>query len=143
MQGVKRKSRYRALIKNKSLVEDIYGIWPSFHDAEVLSICFQRGRAVEAKIASVVIELNYWETKTLNAGTSALDFVKDKNFVITLMIDGLIDSSVLGFNFQNVIDELLITEDRGIISINAISIHGVEMDCKCRSISVLGVRPFA
>jgi len=66
------------MIKNASIVEDIYGYWPTFHDAEIISINFQRSSTIDSKSASVEIVLNYWETKAINEGTSNLDYVLEK-----------------------------------------------------------------
>ncbi len=130
------------MIKNASIVEDIYGYWPTFHDAEIISINFQRNSHRDTKSASVEIVLNYWETEAINEGTSNLDYVLGKNNLISLRLDGLFDSSVAGFNFQNVIDELQIIEGENDIKVDAISIHGADMSFTCSAISVTSVRPY-
>ena len=96
------------MINNSEKVESIYGYWPDFHDAEVISIKFTRDSSVESKVATLSIELNYWETKTINEGTADLDYVLDKNNIITIEFAGLSYSSVVGFNIQNVIDDLFV-----------------------------------
>lgn len=130
------------MIKNASIVEDIYGYWPTFHDAEIISINFQRNSPIDSKSASVEILLNYWETKAINEGTPNLDYLLDKNNLISLRLNGLLDSSVTGFNFQNVIDELQIVEGEEGIKVNAISIHGADMNFTCSAISVTSVQPY-
>lgn len=130
------------MIKNASIVEDIYGYWPTFHDAEIISINFQRNCSIDPKGASVEIVLNYWETKTINEGTPNLDYVLDKNNLISLRLDGLLDSTVIGFNFQNVIDELQIVEGENGIKVDAISIHGADMSFTCSAISVTSMQPY-
>lgn len=131
------------MILNSEEVKAIYGYWPSFHDAEILSIKFTRGSPTKERVAAVSIELNYWETKTINEGTLAFDFVLDKNNVITIEFSDLVDSSVSGFNFQNVIDELLIAKVPEGVSAKFISIYGAEVNILCGSVSVLSVRPYA
>ena len=130
----------RSLVSNSSKVESIYGYWPSFHDAEILSINFARGRSTNEKTASVVVDLNYWETKTINEGTSAFDYVLDKDYVISIEFSGLVSSSVSGFNLQNVIDELILTKVSEGIKAEFISIHGAEINLICNSVAVVGVR---
>jgi hypothetical protein len=131
------------VITNSELVVDIYGYWPSFHDAEVLSICFSRGVSTEDRAASVKIELNYWETKAINQGKSDFDYVLDSNYIISLELNELVSSFVSDFNFQNVIDELIIRKIDNVFSLDAVTIHGVDFKFKCKKLSVVNVRPFA
>ena len=133
------KMRDRALVKNSSQVESIYGYWPSFHDAEILNIRFDRGLSANEKVASAIVDLNYWETKAINEGTSALDYVLDKNNIIAIEFSGLVTSLVSGFSFQNVIDELLLTEIEEGIKAEFVSIHGAEVKFVCKAVAVLGV----
>lgn len=126
-------------MRNSGEVESIYGYWPSFHDAEILSIKFARGLTNE-KTASAVVDLNYWETKAINEGTSAFDYVLDKDHVISIEFSGLIASSVSGFNFQNVIDELLLTKVPEGIKAEFISIYGAEINLICNAVAVVGIR---
>ncbi len=131
------------LVNNSCLVESIYGYWPSFHDAEILKIQFIRGLEAKEKKSSALVELNYWETKAINEGTSALDYVLDKNNIITIEFVGLSESSVNGFNFQNVIDELVLTKADNGINANFVSIHGADVCFVCGTVSVVGVKPYA
>ena len=133
----------RVFVKNSSEVDSIYGYWPSFHDAEILNIRFAHNLSSNEKVASAVVDLNYWETKTLNEGTSALDYVLDKNNIITFEFSGLVTSAVSGFNSQNVIDELLITKVVEGIKAEFISIHGAEVNFVCNAVTVLSVRAYA
>ncbi|WP_345552601.1 Imm50 family immunity protein [Microbulbifer aestuariivivens] len=141
--GVKHFYGNRALINNVSIVESIYGYWPDFHDAEIISINFKRDTSPESKCSAVTIELNYWETKTINEGTSDFDYVLDKNNIITIEFSDLLKSYVEGFNFQNVIDGLVFTENADGISAEFITIHGAYINIQCKTVTVLGVRPYA
>ncbi|MBQ0726306.1 MAG: hypothetical protein KBT77_03020 [Thalassolituus oleivorans] len=127
-------------MENSIEVESIYGYWPSFHDAEILSIRFTRALSSNEKTASAVVDLNYWETKAINEGTSAFDYVLDKDNVISIEFSGLVASSVSGFNFQNVIDELILTKVAEGIKAEFISIHGAEVNFVCNAVAVVGVR---
>jgi hypothetical protein len=131
------------LVLNSKQVESIYGYWPSFHDAEILSVLLTRNTESSRKYANAVIDLNYWETKAINEGTSALDYVLDKNMVISLEFGELSSSSIEGFNHQNVIDELIIKESANGIVAEFITIHGAAIAISCKSVAVLGVKPYA
>lgn len=129
-----------SVIENSEIVEAIYGYWPSFHDAEILSITLQQQR--DSNSANAIIRLNYWETKIINEETSRFDYVLDKNMVITLEFRKVTDCCVEEFNHQNVIDELLIEKTVHGIEAEFIAIHGAGVTVSADSVSVVEVEPF-
>ena len=74
-----------------------FGFWPSFHDAEVLSIHLNR-----ASESSVVIHTWHRTDQVDRRGY----FVLDKHVVVTFILEGIITVRLEDFNHQNVISGL-------------------------------------
>lgn len=125
------------MIKNSSDIANIYGDWPSFHDAEIISLILKRCTA--SKTANATLELNYYEVTTENEGTAEFEVVKTKNSIIKFLFDGLIESSIEDFNHQNVIDEMTFSEAEGVTHVEIIGTFGAEIQISCKSVEVLSV----
>ena len=86
-------------IEGSQRLVDWFGLWPSFHDAEVVSI-----------------ELNRTGTSTVAihtfAMTSQVDsrahYITEKHAIVRFILEEVIDTELLGFNHQNVISGLVI-----------------------------------
>ena len=92
-------------IQNAQALTSIFGEWPSFHDAEVISISLKRDFG---KGASLEAAIHLWQM------TSEVDlrgyFVSKINTVVVLLFGDIMHDIVEGFNHQNVLSELLISE---------------------------------
>ncbi len=95
------------VVKGAEKLTAIFGRWPSFHDAEVTSIRFERGcPPAEGPVAYVSIHL--FEAYR-DAGTK----VKYGNHTVaTLRFDTVVDVSLRGFNGQNGILDLTLERGR-------------------------------
>jgi hypothetical protein len=92
-------------IPGSGLLSQIFGRWPSFHDAEVVRIAL--GRTADSA-ASPVCEIDIH----LSEATSELDerghYVRRHHTLVTLRLEGVGESELGGFNNQNVLFDLTI-----------------------------------
>ena len=131
-----------ASIQNAHLLTDIFGYWPTFHDAEVHSVLLEHdqehGSVLEAKIH--VFEM-----------TSEVDdrgyYVLDKHTLVLLRFLGLTDLELCDFNHQNVMFGLGI-KDIG-DEANSVSFevdfdasYGLAASFKCQEITVLSAAAY-
>jgi immunity protein 50 of polymorphic toxin system len=131
-------------IERGHLVTDVFGRWPSFHDAEVLRVRLDRegeaGPWLEADIYAFDM-------------TSEIDergyYVLDKRHVVTLRFDGLVAVDLRWFNQQNVIATLDIEEATNDEEpavrwhVDVGSSFGMEAQFDCASVRVVAVEPLA
>jgi len=131
-------------IQNEEALLRIFGKWPSFHDAEILFILLDRagegGPSLTAKI-------HLWEM------TSEVDakgyYVLKNHTLATLRFGRILLDSLNGFNNQNVLWELEISdidpsteENNGRrYEVFMPTSHGCEASFKCQSITVIGAEP--
>jgi hypothetical protein len=71
-----------------------FGEWPSFHDAEVLSITLNR-------IGTSCVRIHTWET-TAEIGSNGCCVLR-KHVIVSFFLNGLKDIELAGFSSQNVI----------------------------------------
>lgn len=131
------------VVKGYEKLTGIFGRWPSFHDAEVTSIRFERGRPpAEGAVAYVIVHLF--------EGYREGEEIKWRNHVVaTLRFAPLVDVSLEGFNQQNAIFDL--TFERGqpkgqdVVSQGpAYRVHfqpsfGVGLSFACESVEVVAI----
>ncbi|MCG7979778.1 MAG: immunity 50 family protein [Candidatus Thiodiazotropha endolucinida] len=125
-------------IVQAEIVEDEYGEWPSFHDAEIIKITLKRGEK-PGKYANLAADINLYYTKSINVGTSLYETIKLKDNVISFEFYGVDNLNLEGFNHQNVIDELHVKEGKNGYSVEFESIFGVQASFQCEDIAVLGM----
>ena len=125
-------------IENKFLLENIYGSWPSFHDAEILSIKMYRDEE-SGKNCTLVASFYLYETKSINEGTAQFEIICTNENIATIEFQGIENIKLEGFNHQNVIDELQLKQKDKSIFVEFESIFGVQCSFFCSKITVLGV----
>ncbi|MCC6155952.1 MAG: hypothetical protein IT367_19450 [Candidatus Hydrogenedentes bacterium] len=124
-------------IKSTTLVTDVYGCWPRFHDAEVIRIVLDRGTADGGP--SLAMDIKTFEM------TSEVDakghFVLRNEKVVSLRFLSVTELELCDFNRQNVLLELEISrisgdggDSRFEVSLNAS--YGVAGSFRCREIKV-------
>jgi len=84
-------------IQNTELLIDIFGKFPSFHDAEVVQITIKRKNEGEY-------------CPTLNALISIKNYNSSDNFLVDLKFKGIFGLKLENFNHQNVLGHLEIEE---------------------------------
>lgn len=91
-------------IKNRSAIIDRFGHWPSFHDAEVLSILLERGELG----GSLTLRIHTWD---VSAEVDASGyFILTNHTLVAMRFIGVVLETLRHFNRQNVISELRIEE---------------------------------
>ena len=92
-------------IQNAHILTAIFGEWPSFHDAEVVSISLSRHFRDSASLEATI---HLWQM------TSEIDakgyFVSKNNTLVVLRFGDLVLDLLEGFNHQNVLSDLTISE---------------------------------
>jgi hypothetical protein len=96
-----------------------FGRWPSFHDAEILSVQLnRRGKSW--------IKLHAWNLsdKTYEQdGKQA--FVREKDAVVTFEIDGIVDLELADFSNQNVLQRLVIEQREEVFRLTLAPCYGI------------------
>lgn len=132
-----------SLVRNNSLLSDIFGEWPSFHDAEVLELRLDRngpgGVELEAKV-------HLFET---TSEVTPEGFHRLQNHTLaTLLFTGVDGLSLDGFNHQNVLFGLSLVDisDRQLDQLRwevaFDSSHGVAARFLCETVAVVTAEPF-
>lgn len=132
--------RNTSRVRNRELLTNVFGYWPSFHDAEVLRIELSRGGP------TLISDVYVFRM------TSAVDangyYVLDNQVIATLAFSNVVTLSLSAFNHQNVLMELSIVDVRseqneGInYQVQFSSSFGVEAEFRCGSIEVVSVTPY-
>ncbi|HEY7405663.1 MAG TPA: Imm50 family immunity protein [Candidatus Angelobacter sp.] len=136
MDAIERK------IKKSQLLTDIFGYWPSFHDAEVNSIELQRAQdgsdhpTLRARI--YVFEM-----------TREVDdrgfYVLKNHTLVTFLFRGVDESQIKSFNHQNVLWglEIIDLSSRQLESlkfeVHFVPSFGVEAEFKCKAVEIEAV----
>ncbi len=127
-------------IANAAAITSIFGRWPSFHDAEVLRL--ELSRQFNASFGpALVIDIHVFSM------TSRVDerghFVCENHTLVTLRFEGVDMLELDGFNHQNALSGLVISEadPESLFDVHFDPAYGVESQFKCRAIEVLSVTP--
>jgi Immunity protein 50 len=129
-------------IINRESLEERFGCWPSFHDAEILAVRLDSGQ-VSSGPQSVELDIHVFGVDgVLPDGRS--------NFVLhtlaTLRFERVEAVELDGFGPQNVLDELVF-EDLGPgwtarLGVALPSNNGLSGSFRCEQIIVIGAEPF-
>jgi hypothetical protein len=129
-------------IENAELVESIFGCWPSFHDAEIHSIMITRDCESGPQMD---VTIHHWKM------TSEVDskgyYVLKNHTLTTLRFFELSELQLAGFNRQNVLVDIEITEVAGVDSKSSFSVlmptnFGCDASFICGRIRVLSAAPY-
>jgi hypothetical protein len=133
-------------IKNSHLLTDLFGYWPSFHDAEVMKIILDREGNDLAHGPTIIASIYVFQmtSKVNNDGKYIL-----KNHILAdLRFDGVVELELYDFNHQNVLGELVI-EDLSARQMERVrfeaafhSIYGFGARFQCEAIGIDSVTPF-
>lgn len=130
-------------VTNADALVSIFGYWPSFHDAEVLTILLDRagddGPTLEARIH-------------VHEMTDEVDargfYVLIKHTLVTLRFTDVLLRDLRWFNSQNALASLGMEEvdpsqnEGRHFGVSFDASHGVEADLLCDRIAVTSVEPF-
>ena len=130
-------------IANAAALTDVFGHWPNFHDAEVLSISLDRDGVSGSEI-SIAIHVFEITSEITDDG-----FYRLRNHTrVTLAFQGVDTVQLAGFNHQNAVHDVVL-EDISARQLEWLkwqvrieSSHGVEATFLCRAIRVDDAAPF-
>ena len=97
------------LIEDHHLVEDWFGCWPSFHDAEVQRIVLDRTHqdASGSFVAMLDVEIHGWLLVQQPSG----ELVQSRDALVSLRFESVSNLMLEGFNQQNVVTALNLQSD--------------------------------
>ena len=129
------------LVKSAEILTSIFGRWPSFHDAEIVSLLLSRENE-----APVVLEVRIHVFEMTSAVDSSGKYILRNHVLVTLKFSGIReDVHIRCFNQQNVIAELHIyTAEPGEASLRVEmpSLYGVDISFTCDTAEVLSAAPY-
>ncbi len=139
-----------AVFEDSGKLTNIFGYWPSFHDAEVHELLLERG-SVDPGKSSYVFPILTVKTHTFEM-TNEVDaggyFVLRKHTLVTLRFHDVEDCRLEGFNHQNAILGLEVTgaESAGsrktpLRAVRMKSAFGVDASFKCSRCEVVAALP--
>ncbi len=134
----------KAAIVNSHLLEDIFGYFPSFHDAEVLRVTLYRESAVR-KLPTLEAQIHVFE---ITPEIENEHYVLKNHTLVTFRFSEIDELSWNGFNHQNVLSDLIIKDisdhqlERLKFEVQFDGIDDIDLHFRCRSIEITKVEPF-
>jgi hypothetical protein len=131
-------------IVNHKLITDWFGCWPSFHDAEVLSMHLDRKPPESRPGPSLTVRIRAFEMTSEVDDRGYYKVIKDA--IIALEFDGVEEIALDGFNCQNAIWQLDIEETvngdkQPVLGVSLSPSFGVRCDLRCGLARVKSVEP--
>jgi len=147
-RGDERRGRLGAevmnLVEGSDKVERIFGRWPAFHDAEVLSITLDREPADAGPTARIAV---HTFEMTAEVGPTG-HYVLRNHILVTFVLHGAEVVRLEGFNHQNVLFRLSfslpekpVAKDMA-VEVELESSYGVSAIFQCARAEVVSVEPF-
>jgi hypothetical protein len=135
-----------ATIENSEALTKVFGTWPSFHDAEVVSVVLDRQGQEEYGGPTVDLVVHVFEM------TSEVDnkgyYVLRHHTLVRFRFFQVVELFLEGFNHQNALFALDITDISGRqmelvrFSVKLHSSFGVGAEFECRAVCVISAEPF-
>ena len=132
-------------IYNAEAVTEVFGHWPSFHDAEVVRLRLERTSSYAAG-PRLLADIHAFEV------TSEIDpqgrYVLRHHVLISLQFDGVQDLELSDFNNQNALSEITFKPiasaafPEPAYEVVFDAAHGVSAAFRCRQVTVLAVCPW-
>jgi hypothetical protein len=128
----------------KKLTE-VFGSWPSFHDAEVVWVRLDRRPFGEGYGPTAEALIHTFEM-TSEVGSDGF-FVLRNHVLVHVRFHGVVELQLAGFNHQNAIFGLSITDlcerqyEHIHFQVEIDPAHGIEASFQCREIEIVSVVP--
>jgi hypothetical protein len=92
-------------VRNSEALADIFGYWPSFHDAEVVEVRVNRGDSLDAQgeVRKPTLEADIHVFETTDEVTEEGFYALRKHTLATLAFRGIDELKLDGFNHQSVL----------------------------------------
>ena len=140
---------YEFIAEHEKLIAH-FGLWPSFHDAEVHSLNLHRPAqtATGRNIPTLELQLRGW---VLKQEISDAGFYKlHGDAIVHFQFEGVFDLQIEGFNNQNVLSSmnLELVDDPGIAGNSALKVelehcYEFEASFKARAARIISITPNA
>jgi hypothetical protein len=106
---------------------DWFGYWPSFHDAEVLSIELNRTGPSKIEVHT------FAATDAVNSEGA---YICDKHCIVTLFLEDLEGVDLVDFNQMNVLSSLRFQRENDTFTLALASTYGVGGSIKAKSVRI-------
>ncbi|MDR0674082.1 MAG: immunity 50 family protein [Zoogloeaceae bacterium] len=124
-----------------------FGMWPSFHDAEVLKLSVERTRVATALLSVLDLRLRGW---VMTSEVTEQGFYKLRgDAVFHFQFEGITNLRVAGFNNQNVLSTLNLeliddpnNQYRKILQVELERCYAFEASFTAQKAQVLGITPY-
>ncbi|CAN5475569.1 hypothetical protein BH10CYA1_BH10CYA1_61820 [soil metagenome] len=103
------------------------GDWPSFHDAEVLTLCLSRENSSWLKLHIL---------KTTNKVDSDGNLLHENDLIVIFRFERVKDVELSGFNHQNVIAGLNLKHSEGMIELSLLGCFGLCGTISAENVSI-------
>jgi hypothetical protein len=129
-------------IHNSHLLTDIFGYWPSFHDAEVISIELQRA---QEELEGPTLRARIYVFETTKEVDDRDYYVRKNHAILEFLFKGVDESIIKSFNHQNCLWELTILDisarqlEKLKFQVHFASSFGVEAEFKCAAVEIVQV----
>jgi hypothetical protein len=138
-------------VENAQAVINLFGRWPSFHDAEVLRLRLESHRGefdAEGRPRRPTLEADIHVFESTDRITSEGFYELQNHTLVTLAFEGIGENRIEGFAFQNVLLDLEFEETRAEQSASlkwkvfVDPSAGVKAAFSCEAIRVVDAIPF-
>jgi hypothetical protein len=120
------------LIIRKDILINKLGLWPDFHDFEIVRL------EIDRKEPSVLMEI--YGFQILKEVEKRGCYKRANECIITLKFNGITDIQLKGFNQQNVISSLEFTEESGLLKTEILTSFGLSGYIVSRNVEVIGIK---
>jgi hypothetical protein len=121
----------------------VFGGWPSFHDAEIVSFSIERGFPLRNGHTLAHLVVNITRHKLEYSDDIHYEQVLKKNLLVKFSLLGVCEMNLLDWNHQNVIESIDVTEDEsrktGRIKFDVKSIWGFGGSLRCAAVELASV----
>lgn len=125
-------------VQNSDLIRKVFGYFPVFHDAHVLSICMEHGKRKKEAV-DVIIELHHWGQDDPNWASRGIDCIIALSFFDIRSTN----ISMNDFVLDNWVCEIGISKnENGMLVFDLEPNSGVEIHLECESAEVTRIQPF-
>ena len=105
----------------------------NFHDGEVLKLILDR--------TGPTLTVDVLLTNLSPARYEGLPPGDESPHLVTIRFDGVEDLRLADFNHQNVIQELVLTQEEGRLKVEAPSLFGADFSLTCSGAVIVGIKP--
>lgn len=129
-------------IENANLISDWFGFWPSFHDAEVISINLHR--SLKGKEKGPFLTVVFYSSQMTSELDEKTFYKLIKHCVIELEFENIDSVNLDGFNHQNALDDIEFSEAKNFLGKPAISVafnsaYGIGFNFICAKVRVVSL----